>query len=179
MQKLLCLIILTANFAFAQSNFTNENFERKGFSFGLGVGAGILTLNSSANKLSKYSYSMPNMKIGYALNDQFSIMLTLPGASYKSEGKDRGFEGVVLSAQYWIKSELWINGGFYTVKDISSAEFYTGIPSVAIGTGYEIFKKGKFSIDLQYRLFLGKSNLLNGLTRTGISNMILIGFNWY
>ncbi|NJK98245.1 MAG: hypothetical protein HC905_28040 [Bacteroidales bacterium] len=67
---------------------------------------------------------------------------------------------------------------FYTVKDPSSAAFYTGIPAFTFSTGYEIWHKGRFTLDLQYRIFLGKSSLPNSGQREGVSNTFIVGFNW-
>ncbi len=43
----------------------------------------------------------------------------------------------------------------------------------------KIIIKGRFTADLQYRLFIGKSELPNNVQREGISNMFIIGLNWY
>lgn len=68
---------------------------------------------------------------------------------------------------------------FYTVKDPKTAEFHIGLPALTAGTGYEIYRKGKFAIDLQYRFFYGQSNLSYNGFRKGFSNMFIVGFNWY
>lgn len=68
---------------------------------------------------------------------------------------------------------------FYTVKELQTAGFYSGIPAFSFATGYEVWQKGRFALDLQYRIFLGKSDLSNDGHRAGISNMLNFGFNWY
>lgn len=181
-------LVLTTTLLNAQSE-TNIDFEsRNGLSFGLGLGAGTLSLQVSEQTTTNFSASLPNFKIGYAVSEKFSMMIYLPGAIYQFDDLDRGFEGIMLNGQYWLKDRWWINAGvgltldapaFYTVDDFASANFYTGLPAIAAGTGYEIFKKGNFAIDLQYRIFIGKSVLENNSERAGVSNMFIVGFNLY
>jgi hypothetical protein len=179
---------LTANLSIAQINFKNKPIERKGIVFGIGLGAGALTLNTNDTAQITFSTTIPNLKIGYMLNKRFALLALLPGANYKYNGKDRGFEGLILAGQFWLKDKWWILGGtgltfdapaFYTVKDPKTADYYTGVPAITFATGYEIWHKGRFAIDLQYRIFLGKANLQNNLQREGVSNMFIVGFNWY
>lgn len=122
------------------------------------------------------------------LNKRLALLALLPGSNYKYNGKDRGFEAIMIAGQYWLKDNWWVLGGtgltfdapaFYTVKDPKNADFFTGLPAITLATGYEVFHKGKFAIDVQYRLFLGKSNLPNNGQREGVSNMFILGFNWY
>ncbi len=188
MQKLVFIIlIIIANNTFAQNNLYKNTVERKGFIIGLGLGAGTLSLNTNDTSTLTFSTTLPNIKIGYLINERLALFAILPGANYKYKGNDRGFEGIVVAAQYWIKDKWWVNGGagltfdapaFYTVDDLETAEFYTGFPSLSFATAYEIWQKGKFALDLQYRVFYGKSNIPNG-HRKGFSNMFIIGFNWY
>jgi len=166
------------------------SFQRKGLSFGLAVGAGSLTMsqNHTHKNLSQFSLSLPNIKVGYTFSERFAMFITLPGATYQEDGLTRGFEGAMLTSQFWISDQWWINGGvgltfdapaFYTVENFEEANFYVGLPSVALGTGYEIYKRKRFSIDLQYRVFYGQVDKMNDNIKSGVSNMIMIGFNWY
>ncbi len=122
------------------------------------------------------------------LNKKLAILALLPGSNYKHEGKNRGFEAIIIAGQYWIKDNWWMLGGtgltfdapaFYTVTDPKTAGFYTGIPAFTFITGYEVWQNGRFALDLQYRIFFGKSNLPNKGYRDGVSNMFIVGFNWY
>lgn len=122
------------------------------------------------------------------LNKRLALLALLPGANYKYSGKDRGFEGLIVAGQYWLKDNWWVLGGtgvtfdapaFYTVKDPKAAGFYTGLPSFTFAMGYEVWRKGRFALDLQYRVFIGQSNLPDNKHREGISNMFIVGFNWY
>ena len=189
MRNLLFIILICfANSLTAQTIAEKPTGERKGFIFGLGIGAGVLTLQTHDTTQVGFSTSLPNIKIGYLLNKKIAFFALLPGATYQQAGKTRGFEGIQLACQYWIKEKWWLMGGtgltfdapaFYTVKDPKTAEFYTGFPSYSFATGYECWRKGRFAIDIQYRIYMGKSNLLNNVERLGISNMFIFGFNWY
>ena len=189
MRTILILILtIVANYSFAQTNFDSKPTERKGFVFGLGLGAGALTLNTNDTVQTTFSTTLPNIKIGYMISNRLALLATLPGANYQYNRKDRGFEAVIIAAQYWLKDNWWVMGGtgltfdapaFYTVKDPNIAAFYTGVPAFSFATGYEIWHKGRFALDLQYRIFLGKSNLPNDRQREGVSNMFIVGFNWY
>lgn len=189
MNKILIIALLfLVNQTIAQSNLNKKFAERKGFVIGLGVGAGTLALNTNDTTNLTFSGSLPNIKIGYMINSELALLAMLPGATYKYKGNDRGFEGITLAAQYWFKNNWSVLGGagltfdapaFYTVKDIQSADFHIGFPSVMAGIGYEVWRKGRFALDLQYRIFIGKSDLENNGHRRGVSNMLIIGFNWY
>jgi hypothetical protein len=189
MQKILLVLLLTVAILHNTTAYSQKLVkERKGFIVGLGIGAGTLTLNKNDSSHTSFSTTIPNIKFGYMLNKRLALLVMLPGSNYKYIGKDRGFEGFILSAQYWAKDNWWVLGGtgitfdapaFYTVKDPKTAGFYTGIPAFSFATGYEVWKKGRFALDLQYRIYMGQSQLPNNQVRTGVSNMLIIGFNWY
>lgn len=185
---ILLLALCLANLSWAQTKPGHFLFERKGFLFGAGVGAGSLVLKTNDTTDVSFSTTLPNLKIGYMVHPRLAVLVMLPGANYKYKGKDRGFEGLVFATQYWIKDRWWVLGGtgltfdapaFYTVKDPSKASFYTGAPAFSFATGYELWRKGKFALDIQCRIFLGSSNLPSAGHRDGVSNMFIVGFNWY
>lgn len=184
---LFALFVFISFNLYSQSDSVSSKPEPRGFFIGLGIGGGNLRLSTNDTITSKFCTTIPNIKIGYRLNQRIAFFALLPGANYKYQNIDRGFEGVDLAAQYWIKPNWWVMGGggitfdapaFYTVKDPKTAGFYTGFPSVVFGTGYEIWHKGRFAFDIQYRFFTGKSVLPNG-NRSGMANLIIAGFNWY
>ncbi|MEZ4847517.1 MAG: hypothetical protein R3B93_02555 [Bacteroidia bacterium] len=189
MRKILFLTLtILVNFSFAQTNLEKNPVERKGFVIGLGIGGGTLTLNTNDTTQTSFAPTLPNIKVGYMLNERLALLALLPGANYKYNGKARGFEAVMVAGQYWLKDNWWVLGGagftfdapaFFTVDNPETAEFHLGLPAFAVATGYEVWQKGKFALDIQYRMFLGKSNLPNDGYRKGISNMIIVGFNWY
>lgn len=181
-----CFLLFNA--LYGQTGNEKTTFQRNGFVFGLGLGAGNLTLNTNDTQSNAFSTTLPNIKVGFMFGNKIAILALLPGANYKYKEKDRGFEGITLIAQYWVKERWWVMGGtgltldapaFYTVKDPKTAEFNTGFPALTAGTGHEIYRKGKFDIDLQYRFFYGQSNLDNSDFRKGFSNMFIVGFNLY
>lgn len=184
------LLILSFNQVFSQTKDLYYSTDRKGIIFGLGCGAGLLSLShdtETGENSTAFSYSIPNIKVGYMINNRLALYALLPGATYKYEDKDRGYEGILVNMQYWLKNRWWISGGagmtfdaaaFYTVDDPKNADFFVGFPAMSLSTGYEIWQKGKFALDIQYRAFYGRSNITSG-TRQGLANMIIFGLNWY
>ena len=186
----LFLVLYCLNAIYAQSMNVPKKFERKkGFTAGVGIGAGIMRINTNDVINTSFGATLPNMKIGYLFNDKFAVNLLLPGHLYKQEGKYRGFEGFVLNGQYWIKDKWWILGGmgltldapafWRALKNYDSSDFHTGFPALTFSTGYEIYRKGNFALDIQYRLYSGRVELKNDGDRRGMAHMIVLGFNWY
>lgn len=188
MQKTtLFLLCFIASISFAQTTDKEQPTNSKKFFIGLGIGAGTLHLRANDTSQTTFSTTIPNIKVGYRFNNRFALLALLPGANYKYHQKDRGFEAFILAGQWWVTPKWWLLGGsgltfdapaFYTVKDPKTAGFYTGAPAFTFATGYEIIKIKHCSIDLQYRLFYGKSHIQNNGTREGIANMFILGFNW-
>jgi len=130
------------------------------------------------------------MKIGMMLNDRTALMLFLPGSVYSysriGRKRDRGFEGIVPTVQYWPTNRLWINAGiglgmdapaFYDIKDESERKFYFG-GAALMSCGYEVWQGKRSAIDVQLRLHGGNSKQPEGRV-TGISGELLCGFNLY
>jgi hypothetical protein len=190
MKHFICIFfsLLISQLAISQGEVQPKPFVRKGFTFGLGIGAGTIKISKGFKTQTTFSATLPNIKIGYMLNQRVELLAYLPGATYKYAKKDRGFEGAILGLQFWEKENWWVMAGtgltfdaaaFYTVKDPKKAGFYTGFPAITFATGLEIYHSKRFALDIQYRFFFGKSNLPNKFERVGISNMLLLGFNWY
>lgn len=167
------------------------NTTHRGFFFSTAVGCSATLLSDPYDiKQNSLSLSFPNFKFGYSFSNRFLAGVYLPGSIYTYEGpgrtRDRGFEGIIPFAQYWPAEKWWILGGagitldapaFYDVEGQAEADFYFG-PSILAGAGYELWKKGKFALDIQARTHLGFSVLADG-HRQGFASSVLIGFNWY
>ncbi|MFN0275984.1 MAG: hypothetical protein ACKVPJ_09580 [Chitinophagales bacterium] len=165
--------------------------EREGFIFGASVGASSLCLRYPASDVQTVSaFSLPNFKFGYMVTNRTALLLYFPGSvySYTGEGRtrDRGFEAILPSAQYWITDRWWALAGaglgmdapaFYDIQNEEERKFYFG-GSVVLATGFELLRKGKFVLDTQGRVHYGTASLTEG-TRTGIAYSILVGVNWY
>lgn len=172
--------------AFAQNN--TQTMDRKGFLIGFGIGAGALHLQTNDTITNRFSTTIPNLKLGWVLNSKIAVEGLLTRASYRYQDKDRGFESLQLAVQYWPNEQWWLLAGtgvtfdlpaFYTLKKLDTTNFYTGLPSLSLAAGYELYHRGKFALDLQYRFFYGRSNLPDDGYRKGFSNMLIVGFNWY
>lgn len=181
-----CLAI--ASSLTAQQNKEHKPLERKGFTFGLSIGAGALTLSTRDTVKTTFAATLPNLRIGYMVSSKLALQLLLPGSPYQYQGKARGFEGIVISAQYWVKDQWWVLGGtgltldapaFWTVKEPGQADFKVAFPALTFATGYEVYKKKNFAIDIQYRFYAGQVELDGGGKRQGFSNMFSVGLNWH
>ncbi len=190
MQKVLCLIFFFGFFIHlkAQTLDPSVNVERSGLTFGTSIGAGVLHLSSQNSAENKFVSSFPNLRIGYLLNNRLAFQLLIPGSIYSDLGETRANEGICISTQYWLKNKWWILGGigigmdapaFWTVTDPSNADFNFGFPALTTATGYELWRKKNFVLDIQYRIFAGEVDLEDGTRRKGISNIISLGFNWH
>jgi len=183
------LILLVSLSTQLWSQETTNN--RNGWIFGTAVGASVLHLSTSGLPTEiAPSISFPNFKIGKMITKRTAILLYLPGSIYTYKGvgrqRDRGFEGIIPAAQYWVTPRWWVLGGvgltldapaFYDIKGEDEHKFYFG-PSVLAATGYELWRKGNFALDLQVRMHYGYSIIPEG-KRTGMAGTTLVGFNWY
>ena len=89
MRKIVTIaLIIIANYSFAQTNTGKLQIERKGFVFGVGLGAGSLSLNTNDTVSTKLSTALPNIKVGYMLNNRLALLAILPGANYNYNEKD-------------------------------------------------------------------------------------------
>ena len=159
----------------------------------LGASFGISSINLSGGTLAastQTTLSLPNLKIGRRVTNNFVVLLHLPGSIYSYTGtgrkRDRGFEGIIPSVQYWPIKKLWVLGGagltldapaFYDIKNEDERKFYFG-GSLLLGTGYEFYHSGKLNMDIQGRMHYGYANVQEGM-RTGLAFNLLLGVNWH
>ncbi len=166
-------------------------FVRKGFFFGTGIGVSALQLREPGIPLQKETnLSFPNFKIGAMITLRTALLVYLPGSIYtsKSQGRtrQRGFEAILPSVQYWIANRWWVLGGvgigmdapaFYDIKSEEERTFYFGGSALA-STGYEVWRRGKFACEVQGRVHFGTAKVDSG-TQKGTAVSLLLGFNWY
>ncbi|MCB0844441.1 MAG: hypothetical protein KDE26_14400, partial [Bacteroidetes bacterium] len=79
MRKILFLTLtILVNLSFAQTNLEKNPVERKGFVIGLGIGGGTLTLNTNDTTQTSFAPTLPNIKVGYMLNERLALLALLP-----------------------------------------------------------------------------------------------------
>ncbi len=164
---------------------------RSGFVFAAAAGVSALRLHAPAQTAETFvNASAPNFKIGWMMNERTALLLSLPGSLYKlkTDGRprDRGFEGFVPSVQYWLTPRCWVLGGagagmdapaFYDIKNETERKFYFGAAALA-ATGFELWKRNTFAVDVQARVHYGNISLPAGRL-SGTACSLLVGINWY
>ena len=164
--------------------------ERKGFVIGIGVSAGAISISDNTQEVpfdkAHGGFSLPNLKIGFMLTERMALLATFPGMNYEYEGKDRSFDALVPTLQYWVSDRWWVNGGFGLAMDLPAFyeknarnEDYNFGCAVAAGVGYEVVQSGKFTIDIQSNVQLGRVFLDEGVYRDAAAISFGVGFNWY
>lgn len=188
-QLAITLIILTIGILTANAQQTDNTPERKGFMFGLGISGGAISISDEVTgadfEEGQGGISLPNIKIGYMINSKLAVLLNTQGLIYEYNNYDRSFETALVSVQYWVKDRWWIGGGFgagidmpalYDVEDNFNDDFNFGC-AAGISTGYEIFQRKHFTIDLQLQATAGRAFLENNLHRDAATFTAGIGFN--
>jgi hypothetical protein len=174
------LMITTA--AFSQGD---ETFTRKGFVFGASIGGGTHFLDDNTYG----RFTAPNIKVGAMVNPKLAILLLAPGGTYQKGDKQRAFEGLIPTAQYWLTDKFYVNAGvglaiettpFYKVDYAEGPpEFNTGLGFTA-SVGQEIFQwSHNKTADLQLRLLYGNIEFEDLTHTNNLAIDFLIGFNLY
>jgi hypothetical protein len=190
MKNLLMIVFAFCAFSvFGQDTQTGVN--RDGFFIGVGAGIGVITIEDDQTENpfeeTQAGLSLPNLKLGWMVGDRLAILASVPGTIYEYEGKDRSFDAIIPSVQYWAGDRWWINAGFglamdmpalYEVKDVKDENWNFGC-AVLAATGFEIVQKSNFTIDFQTKIHLGRVSLENDLHRDAASLSVGVGFNWY
>ena len=173
---------------FGQSE-TNQ-IERKGFVLGFGIGGGVISISDSDQEEpfdeAQGGGSFPNLKLGWMINERLAIFGLYSGMGYEYEDKDRSFDALMPSVQYWVKDRWWVNAGAGLAMDFPAIyedkikdEDWNFGGAVAFSTGYELAQKKNFALDLQTQLLMGWSSMENSKDREVVMFSIGLGFNWY
>lgn len=193
MLKMACIAFaLISAMAFAQDNSNAQNsFTRDGFTFEFVLGGGIISIEDNAGMQtfdkSQGTFIFPDLKLGYMLNNRLSINVSAPGMIYTVNDNDRHFGGIIPAVQYWVKDRWWIHGGaglaidspaLYDIQDNVNDDWNTGM-AVMVSTGYEVYRKNKFALNVQSKLLLGGVKLNDNINREVVQFSLGIGFSWF
>tara|TARA_R110002124_G_scaffold138576_6_gene302139 strand:- start:69706 stop:70305 length:600 start_codon:yes stop_codon:yes gene_type:complete len=181
--------MLLSTITFGQ-NHTENTSKREGFIIEFSVGGGIISVEDSAGiqtfKKSQGALTFPDLKLGYMLNEKLAVTVSMPGMIYEFQENDRHFGGFIPSLQYWVKDRWWIHGGIglaidspalYDIQDHVNDDWNFGC-AVMASTGYEIYKKKNFALNIQSNLVLGRAFLENEMHRDAVTVNVGLGFNW-
>ncbi|MCG2462181.1 hypothetical protein K8352_15580 [Flavobacteriaceae bacterium F89] len=189
--RLACVAFaLLSSITYAQNTNSETTTQRNGFIFEFVVGGGIISIEDSAGiqtfDKAQGTFVFPDLKFGYMLNEKLAITVSLPGNIYEFQDNDRNFGGFIPSLQYWVKDRWWIHGGIglaidspalYDIKDTVNDDWNFGC-AVMASTGYEIYKKKKFALNVQSKFVLGRASLDGDMHRDALIFNIGLGFSW-
>lgn len=184
-------LVLVSSITYAQNTNTETTSQRKGFMFEFVVGGGVISLEDSVGiqtfDKAQGTFVFPDLKFGYMLNERLAITASLPGNIYEFQDNDRNFGAFIPSIQYWVKDRWWIHGGIglaidspalYDIKDTVNDDWNFGA-AVMASTGYEIYKKKNFALNIQSKLVLGNVSLDRGVDRDAVIFNVGLGFSWF
>lgn len=182
-------LVFLSNITYAQ-NQNPDTTTREGFIIEFVVGGGVISIEDSEGiqtfDKSQGAFVFPDLKVGYMLNERLAVAVSFPGNIYEFQDNDRHFGAVLPSLQYWVKDRWWINGGLglaidspalYDIKDDVNDDWNFGF-AVKASTGYEIYKKKNFALNVQSNLMLGSVYLEGDAHRDAVTFNIGIGFSW-
>ena len=189
--KMACVAFaLLSSITYAQSTDSEITTQRQGFIFEFTIGGGIISIEDSAGiqtfDKSQGTFVFPDLKFGHMLNENLAITLSMPGNIYDFQDNDRHFGGFIPSLQYWVKERWWIHGGIglaidspalYDIKDNENDDF-NFCCAVMASTGYEIYKKKNFALNVQSKLVLGRAFLDGDAHRDAVIFNVGLGFSW-
>lgn len=181
---------LVSSTTYAQNADSETTTQRDGFIFEFVVGGGIISIEDSAGiqtfDKSQGTFVFPDLKFGYMLNERLAITASLPGNIYEFQDNDRNFGAFIPSVQYWVKDRWWIHGGIglaidspalYDIEDNVNDDWNFGA-AVMASTGYEIYKKKNFALNVQSKLVLGSVSLDGNADRDVVIFNVGLGFSW-
>lgn len=179
-----------SSITYAQNTNSETTTLRDGFIFEFVVGGGIISLEDSAGiqtfDTSQGTFVFPDLKFGNMLNERLAITVSMPGNIYEFQDNDRHFGGIIPSVQYWVKDRWWIHGGIglaidspalYDIEDDINDDWNFGC-AVMASTGYEIYKKKNFALNVQSKLVLGRAFLKGDTHRDVVIFNVGLGFSW-
>ncbi|MEF3079629.1 hypothetical protein V1468_11475 [Winogradskyella poriferorum] len=189
--KMACVAFaLLSSTTYAQNTNSEPIPQRDGFIFEFVVGGGIISIEDSEGiqtfDKSQGTFVFPDLKFGYMLNEKLAITVAMPGNIYEFQDNDRNFGGFIPSVQYWVKDRWWIHGGIglaidspalYDIKDNVNDDWNFGC-AVMASTGYEIYKKKNFALNVQSKLVLGRTSLDGDAHRDAVIFNVGLGFSW-
>lgn len=181
---------LVSSTTYAQNTNSEKTTQRDGFIFEFVVGGGLISIEDSAGiqtfDKSQGTFVFPDLKFGYMLNEKLAITAAMPGNIYEFQDNDRNFGGIIPSVQYWVKDRWWIHGGIglaidspalYDIKDDVNDDWNFGC-AVMASTGYEIYKKKNFALNIQSKLVLGRTSLNGDAHRDAVIFNVGLGLSW-
>ena len=181
---------LVSSMTYAQNTNPETSTQRDGFIIEFSVGGGLISLEDSEGiqtfDKSQGTFVFPDLKFGYMLNENLAITAAIPGNIYEFQDNDRHFGGFIPSVQYWVKDRWWIHGGIglaidspalYDIEDDVNDDWNFGC-AVMASTGYEIYKKKNFALNVQSKLVLGRTSLAGDAHRDAVIFNVGLGFSW-
>lgn len=188
--RIACVVFAIASSLSYAQNTNKETTQRDGFIIEFSVGGGSISVEDSAGiqtfDKSQGAFTFPDVKLGYMLNDNLAVTISVPGMIYEFQGSDRHFGGFIPSVQYWVKDRWWIHGGIglaidspalYDIENDVNDDWNFGC-AVKASTGYEIYKKKNFALNLQSNLMLGRAALDGDAHRDAVTFNVGLGFSW-
>jgi len=181
---------LVSSMTYAQNTNPETSTHRNGFIIEFSVGGGLISLEDSEGiqtfDKSQGTFVFPDLKLGYMLNEKLAITAAMPGNIYEFQDNDRNFGGFIPSVQYWVKERWWIHGGIglaidspalYDIEDDVNDDWNFGT-AVMVSSGYEIYKKKNFALNVQSKLVFGHVSLDGDANRDAAIFNVGLGFSW-
>lgn len=189
--RIACVVFaIASSLSYAQNTNQETTTQRDGFIIEFSVGGGSISVEDSAGiqtfDKSQGAFTFPDVKLGYMLNENLAVTISVPGMIYELQGSDRHFGGFIPSVQYWVKDRWWIHGGIglaidspalYDIENDVNDDWNFGC-AVKASTGYEIYKKKNFALNLQSNLMLGRAALDGDAHRDAVTFNVGLGFSW-
>lgn len=190
--KMACVAFaFVSSVTYAQNTHAETITQRDGLIFEFQVGGGIISIEDSAGNQTfdkaQETFVFPDIKLGYMVNKNLAITAAMPGNIYEYQDYDRHFGGFIPSLQYWTNDRWWIHGGIglaidspalYDIKDDINDDWNFGC-AVMASTGYEIYKRKKFALNVQSKVVMGRAFLAEDAHRDAVIFNVGLGFSWF